>query len=235
MTPRGPNVVTFAILPVKRFSAAKQRLADELAAGTRRALAEAMLTDVLMALRRTPAVQEVLLVTSEPAADAIGRGYGAHVLEDTQETGQSAAAMIGVAAAIEAGATRALLVPGDTPALDPAELTALLGRPTAESSAIVVPDRHGTGTNALVLTPPDAIQPAFGPGSRALHEEAATVAGVPCTVEAMPTLAIDVDTLDDLAELRALLAARRGGSAHTRGMLSRLAGRDGLFGERPPP
>ncbi|MGH2841183.1 MAG: 2-phospho-L-lactate guanylyltransferase [Solirubrobacteraceae bacterium] len=229
MTPRGPNVVTFAILPVKRFSAAKQRLEDELAAGTRRALAEAMLTDVLMALRRTEAVEEVLLVTSEPAADAIGRGYGAHVIEDTAQTGQSPATMIGVAAAMEAGATRALLVPGDTPALDPAELAVLLGRPTAGSSVIVVPDRHGTGTNALVLTPPDAIEPAFGPDSRALHEQAAAAGRVPCTVEEVPTLAIDVDTLADLDELRALLAARRGGAAHTRGMLSRLAGR-----ERPP-
>ena len=224
MTPRGPNVVTFAVLPVKRFSLAKQRLGDALATGTRRALAEAMLTDVLMALRRTEAVQDVLLVTSEPAADAIGRGYGAHVLPDTEEAGQSAAATIGVAAAIEAGATRALLVPADIPALDPAELTELLGRPTADSSLVVVADRHGTGTNALVLTPPDAIVPAFGPDSRALHEQAAAGAGVPCSVQDMPTLALDVDTLDDLAELRRLLTARRGGAAHTRGMLSRLAG-----------
>lgn len=222
MTPRGPNVVTFAILPVKRFSAAKQRLADELAAGTRRALAEAMLTDVLMALRRTPAVQEVLLVTSEPAADAIGRGYGAHVLEDTQETGQSAAAMIGVAAAIEAGATRALLVPGDTPALDPAELTALLGRPTAESSAIVVPDRHGTGTNALVLTPPDAITPTFGDGSRERHVTAAQAAGARVAVDEVPSLVIDVDTAEDLEALRIALGDVHGNAAHTRGMLSRL-------------
>ncbi len=225
MTPRGPNVVTFAILPVKRFALAKQRL-EGLAAGTRRALAEAMLTDVLMALRRTQAVQEVLLVTSEPAADAIGRGYGAHVLEDTEESGQSAAALIGIAAAMDAGATRALLVPGDTPALDPAEVTSLLERSTAGGSAIVVPDRHGTGTNALVLTPPDAFEPAFGPDSRALHEKAAAAARIPCTVQDVPTLAIDVDTLEDLDELRALLAARRGGAAHTRGMLSRLAGRE---------
>lgn len=224
MTPRGPNVVTFAVLPVKRFSLAKQRLDRELSSGTRRALAEAMLTDVLMALRRTEAVQEVLLVTSEPVADAIGRGYGARVLQDTEETGQSAAAAIGMAAAIEAGATRALLVPADTPALDPAELNELLGRPTADSSVVVVPDRHGTGTNALVLTPPDAIAPAFGPDSRALHEQAAASAGVPCTVRDMPTLNLDVDTLDDLAELRRLLTTRRGGAAHTRGMLSRLDG-----------
>lgn len=226
MTPRAPADVTFAILPVKRFDAAKQRLCNELAAGTRRALAESMLTDVLMALRRTAAIDEVLLVTSEPAADAIGRGYGARVIEDSEEDGQSVAAMIGVRYALEAGATRVLMVPGDCPALDPAELTALLEPPVTGRAVTLVADRHGSGTNALVLAPPDVIEPAFGDDSRARHEAAAAASGIPCSVEHVPTLALDVDTLDDLDELRQMLAARRGGAAHTRGMLSRLAGRE---------
>ena len=215
--------VTFAILPVKRFGAAKFRLGDELSGGTRRALAEAMVTDVLMALRRTKAVTEALLVTCEPAAEAIGRGYGANVLFDDQEAGQSAATLIGIAHAIEEGAKRVLLVPGDCPAVDPAELEELLDRPATGRSVVIVPDRHGTGTNALLLTPPDVIAPAFGPDSRAKHEQAAAAAKVPCTVEHVETLALDVDTADDLAALRTALANRRGGAAHTRGMLSRIA------------
>jgi 2-phospho-L-lactate guanylyltransferase len=221
---RGPApVVTFAILPVKRFGVAKVRLGDELSGGTRRALAEAMVTDVLMALRRTKAVAEVQVVTSEPAAEAIGRGYGANVLFDGEEAGQSAATLIGIAHAIEEGATRVLLVPGDCPALDPAEVEELLDRPATGRSVVIVPDRHGTGTNALLLTPPDVIVPQFGPDSRAKHEQAAAAAKVPCTVEEVPTLSIDVDTAEDLAALRIALANRRGGAAHTRGMLSRIA------------
>jgi 2-phospho-L-lactate/phosphoenolpyruvate guanylyltransferase len=223
LTPRGGPPATFAVLPVKRFEAAKFRLGDELSGGTRRALAEAMVTDVLMALRRTTGIAEALLVTCEPAAEAIGRGYGAHVVYDDQEAGQSAAASIGIRHAIEAGAARVLLVPGDCPAVDPKELDALLDRPATGRSVVIVPDRHGTGTNALVLTPPDVIEPAFGPGSRVLHEQAAAAAGVSCTVETVQTLALDIDTPDDLAELRTALAERRGGAAHTRGMLSRLA------------
>jgi 2-phospho-L-lactate guanylyltransferase len=221
---RGPAVpVTYAVLPVKRFGAAKARLDDELSSGTRRALAEAMVTDVLMALRRTKAVADVLVVTAEPAAEAIGRGYGANVLFDDRESGQSAATLIGIAHAAEAGAERVLLVPGDTPAVDPAQLEALLDRPATGRSVVIVPDRHGSGTNALLLTPPDAIVPAFGPGSREKHEQAAAAAGIPCTVEHVETLALDVDTADDLEALRVALANRRGGAAHTRGMLSRLA------------
>jgi 2-phospho-L-lactate guanylyltransferase len=225
MTP-GERKRTYAILPVKRFAAAKARLGDDLSAGTRRALAESMVTDVVMALRRTKAIDEVLIVTSEPTAEAIGHGYGATVLPDDVEDGQSAAALIGIEHALEHGATRVLLVPGDCPALDPRQLTELLDRPLDGRSVTLVPDRHGSGTNALVLVPPDVIKPAFGEGSRARHEQAATAAGVPCTVESVPTLLIDVDTGDDLAALRQLLADHRGGAAHTRGMLSRLAGRE---------
>ncbi|MDQ3721927.1 MAG: 2-phospho-L-lactate guanylyltransferase, partial [Actinomycetota bacterium] len=174
---------TYAILPVKRFAAAKARLGDDLSAGTRRALAESMVTDVLMALRRTKAIDEVLVVTSEPTAEAIGHGYGATVLADHDEQGQSAATLIGIAHALEQGAGRVLLVPGDCPALDPAQLTELLDRPPIGRSVTLVPDRHGSGTNALVLVPPDVIEPAFGEDSRARHERAAAAAGVPCHVE----------------------------------------------------
>jgi 2-phospho-L-lactate guanylyltransferase len=226
VTPAAEQPLTFAILPVKRFAVAKARLGDDLSAGTRRALAESMVTDVLMALRRTKAIDEVLIVTSEPAAEAIGHGYGATVLADDEEEGQSAATLIGIQHALDRDAARVLLVPGDCPALDPAQLTELLAAPALGRSVTIVPDRHGTGTNALVLVPPDVIEPAFGEDSRARHEQAAAAAGVPCSVVEVPTLLIDVDTGDDLAALRRLLADHRGGAAHTRGMLSRLAGRE---------
>lgn len=223
MRPARP--LTFAILPVKRFAAAKARLGGEISSGTRRALAESMVTDVLMALRRTDEVDEVLVVTSEPTADAIGRGYGATVLVDDADDGQSAATMIGIAQAIERGADRVVLVPGDCPALDPLELAELLSRETPARCVTIVPDRHDTGTNALVLSPPDVIEPSFGPDSRARHEQLAAAAGVAYEVVEVETLAIDVDTAEDLEALRLALAERRGGAAHTRGMLSRLAGR----------
>lgn len=214
-------MTTVAILPVKRFDAAKRRLGGELAPGTRRALAEAMLTDVLTALRRTRGVEDVVVVTAESTAEALARGHGARVVHDDQEAGQSAAAVLGLAHA--RGAERALLVPGDCPALDPVELDALLARPAGgERSVWIAPDRHGTGTNALLLAPPDAIAPAFGPDSLARHEQSARAAGVACTVEALPSLALDVDTVEDLTALRVALAASHGNAAHTRGLLKRL-------------
>jgi 2-phospho-L-lactate guanylyltransferase len=213
---------TLAVLPVKTFTEAKARLRRGLSPGERRALAEAMFCDVLIALRRTPSVQEILVVSADHAAQQIAAGYGARVLDD-QEHGHNVAARHGIHAAIESGAERALLVPSDCPIVDPSELEALLARDAGGRSVLIVPDRHGTGTNALVLTPPDVLAPAFGPGSRERHLANAHDAGIEGEIVAVPSLAFDVDTPDDLEALQAALAQRHGGAAHTRGLFSQFA------------
>jgi 2-phospho-L-lactate guanylyltransferase len=88
---------------------------------------------------------------------------------------------------------------------------------------LIVPDRHGTGTNALLISPPDAFTPGFGPGSRERHEQRAAAAGVSSETVTVSSLALDVDTPEDLETVERTLAARHGGAAHTRGMLAQLA------------
>jgi 2-phospho-L-lactate guanylyltransferase len=106
--------------------------------------------------------------------------------------------------------------------LAPADLDALLAHPAGERSALIVPDRHGTGTNALLLTPPDVLAPSFGPDSRRRHLTDASAKGVPAEVVELESLALDVDTPDDLEALQRHLASTHGGAAHTRGMFSQL-------------
>jgi len=213
---------TIAILPVKSFGAAKQRLGEVLAGGSRRALAQAMFADVLAALRRVPALSEVAVVTGDRGADWAARSERVTVLADRSEEGQSAAARIGLRHAFERGYERALLVPGDTPLLDPAELGDLLERTDGDRGLAIVPDRHATGTNALLLCPPDAIEPAFGPDSLARHVSAAQAAGVPSTVDELPSLTLDVDTPEDLVEVARRLEGTRGLAPQTRGALAQL-------------
>jgi 2-phospho-L-lactate guanylyltransferase len=210
---------TVAVLPIKTFSRAKHRLSEAVEPPGRRELAEAMVGDVLEALGAVHGLDGVIAVTAEPLAAAAAREAGARVVHDEREAGQSAAAALGVAAALEQGAARVLLVPGDCPALDPAEVSSLLAR---ECGVVIVPDRHGAGTNALLLSPPDVIEPSFGPGSFARHAARAREAGVGTRVAALPSLGLDVDTPDDLAALRAALAARHGGAARTRALLESL-------------
>jgi 2-phospho-L-lactate guanylyltransferase len=223
-------VRTLAILPVKSFGAAKQRLAESLGAGSRQALAQAMFTDVLSSIRRVPGLDEIAVVTSDRTAEAAAGGHGVRVLPDTAQAGQSEAALIGIRHALAEGYDRVLLVPGDTPLVQPGDLAGLLTRPGA---VVIVPDRHGTGTNALVLTPPDAIEPSFGEGSFARHVAAAEEAGAPQRVEEIRTLALDVDAADDLAELVSELEVRRGQAPSTRGALRQLE-RAGAWPVRVP-
>lgn len=219
-------MTTFAVLPVKHFAAGKTRLADDLGQGTRRALVEAMVTDVLIALRRAERIDQTLVVTGEAAMEAIAHGYDAHTVMDPEDSGHSQAALLGIEEAIERGARRVLLVPGDCPALDPKEIDSLLTRAPAPSpEVVVIPDRHGEGTNGLVLTPPDVIAPSFGIGSRGRHVAAGQAVGAVVRVEELPSLILDVDTIDDLAALRTALGGGHGNAAHTRGMLNRLARR----------
>ena len=190
--------MTIAVLPIKSFPRAKSRTG--LDGGDRAALAESMASDVLAALSRASSLDAILVVTREPRAAAAAAKAGADVVDDAQERGHSAAALLGIDEAVRRGAARVLLVPGDCPLLDPDEVDALLA--TAGTGMTIVPDRHGTGTNALVLEPPGAMAPSFGPGSCTRHAELARAAGVPVRTVEVPSLAFDVDTPADLAALR---------------------------------
>jgi len=212
---------TAAILPVKRFARAKQRLGASVAERLRLELAEAMVADVLLALAQTDALALTILVTGERSVAAAAREQGAIVIEDDDERGQPAAAARGVDRALAEGIERVLCVPGDCPTLDPAELDALLGIDANGSppAVVVVPDRHGTGTNGLLLAPPNAIAPSFGPGSCERHLELARAAGLACRVQRVPSLLLDIDTGADLDVLRARLAAHPARATRTRAVL----------------
>ena len=203
-----------AVLPVKRFAAAKQRLAIGLDEERRRGLVAAMLEDSLEAIGEARSVERTIVVSGEPRAQELAGAAGCEVVPDPADEGHVSAALAGIARAEADGAECVVLLPGDCPLLDPRELDRLLtGLPA--SYVAIVPDRHGTGTNALVLRPPEAIRPAFGEGSCARHVAAAREAGVPFAVEELASLALDLDTPGDVVALTRELAERPGRARRT--------------------
>ncbi len=203
-----------AVLPVKRFHAAKQRLAAGLDGEQRRTLAAAMVADVLEAIGAARTIERIVVVSGDPVAQELAAGAGAEVVPDPEDVGHVEAALAGIARAEAEGASRVVLLAGDCPLLDPRELDRLLtGIP--ERYVGIVPDRHGSGTNALVLSPPDAIVPAFGEGSRARHVAAARAAGIAFGIEELPSLQLDLDTPADVIALTRALEAGSGGARRT--------------------
>lgn len=195
------GVNTFAVLPVKRPGGAKSRMAGAMDEGRRIALVEAMLEDVLEALDGSRLLFGTIVVTGDERAARMAEAHGCEVVDDPDDGGHSEAALVGIAAARNHGADRVLLVPGDCPLLNPREVDRLLGA-VPERFVAIVPDRHGTGTNALLLSPADAIEPAFGEGSAQRHLALAREAGVPAGLEELPSLALDLDTPADIIALQ---------------------------------
>jgi 2-phospho-L-lactate guanylyltransferase len=189
-----------AVVPVKRFAVAKSRLAPGVEETRKPDLVAAMVADVLEAISAARLVERTIVVSQEPRAAELAASAGADLLSDFDDASHSAAALAGIAAAEAAGAGCVALLPGDCPLLDPRELDKMLtGVP--DSYVAVIPDRHGTGTNALVLAPPSAIEPSFGEGSRERHVAAARAAGIAYGVEELPSLGLDLDTPADIVAL----------------------------------
>lgn len=228
---------TAAILPVKRFPLAKQRLGESVAESLRADLARAMVGDVLSSLRECPAIDATIVVTCEPSVAAAARYIDAVLVEDTAEEGQSAAASLGLAYALREGFERALCVPGDCPMLDPHELVELLVTDTPQENVdpevVIVPDRHGKGTNGLLLSPPDALSPSFGPDSRTRHERLATESDVKWRIAQPASLLLDIDTGEDLAALRERVAGEHVRAPRTRAVLARAEAKDRMSKATP--
>ena len=174
-----------ALLPVKIFSSSKQRLAGLLTPQERALLACTMFEDVFAALREAQELKQgfdrLLVVTAEPYVLSRCRQEGVMVLEEQEQLSHNDSVKLATRWAARLGATSLLSVPIDTPAVTPREILSLL-RAHRKFPVVVVPSADGSGTNALLRTPPDVIDPRFGPGSCKLHVQAAEAKGLPCSV-----------------------------------------------------
>ncbi|MCJ7710977.1 MAG: 2-phospho-L-lactate guanylyltransferase, partial [Chloroflexi bacterium] len=188
-------VSTAVVIPVRTFEGAKSRLGAVLDAEERRDLVERLLIRTVAAALATPGVVDVLVVSPDPEVLAVASAAGARSL--TQRSRGLNPALQEARAAVEAD--RILVLPADLPTVIPSDIAALLaaGDAAGAPSVVLAPDRHGRGTNALLLDPPDAIDPAFGGDSRAGHAWLASSADI-AFVEVAGLLELDLDTPDDL-------------------------------------
>lgn len=200
---------THVVLPMRTVSGGKARLGGALDAEEREELVLGMLMHTLAVLGGWPACRRIHLVSPDPTLHAAIRGAGVDVSVLRQEgEGLNAGIRLGVSAARIEGAASLLVLPGDLPllsieALDELLLAADAGLVAAAGGPLlaIVPSDARSGTNALLLRPPDAIAPAFGTDSFEAHLRAAESASVAVQVVTDPVLGFDLDTPDDLERL----------------------------------
>ena len=195
----------YAAVPVKTLATAKSRLAAALSAAERAGLAEEMLRGVLRALRDSEVVAATAVVSPDSRALAIGTGAGATALR--QYSGDLNAALeLARGWAVAGGAEMLLVLLGDLPLLRASDIHAMaeIAANSVHGDPVVVmaPDRHGHGTNALLLRPPHALPFHFGLHSYARHTRAAEAAGAELMIYRSPGTGFDLDTPADLADLR---------------------------------
>lgn len=195
----------WVVIPAKASLEAKSRLAGALDADARANLAEAMLKRAVASA----------LAASMPAGMAIvGKSRlglpGAIELLTEPEGGLNAAVSSARANIAARGGTRIVTLAADLPQVTASDVDALCTLPQGVIG--IAPDRYGTGTNALSLPLPEAMdfKYEYGAGSYALHKSEAARLGLELRLIETPGLARDVDEAADLADAQDLLAPQKG-------------------------
>jgi 2-phospho-L-lactate guanylyltransferase len=219
-----------AVVPVKDTAAAKQRLAPALPADLRQGLALAMLEDVLAALVEARGLAGRVLVTIDPAARDLAARYGAQCVADGARDGHTGAVMAAARRLAAEGRGAMLTLPGDIPLVTAAEIERLIAGHLPAPSFTIAPSHDEMGSNAILMSPPDAVPLRFGDDSFRPHLVAARAAGIEPTIVSLPGIALDIDNPADLAHFWQVGSRTRAGL-----WLARNAGALASAGFTPPP
>jgi 2-phospho-L-lactate guanylyltransferase len=189
------------LIPVKDPTYAKTRLAGLLSEDERWRLAWSMFEDVSRAVVNAKQPDRVVIVTSFGLAVEHARKLGWEVLLEESQASESASIDWASRVLSNQGCESVMRLPADLPLVTPEDIDALLSVELDSPGALLVPSRDGTGTNAIIRTPPDLFPSRFGPNSLALHKQEAAQVGVECLIIENDRIALDIDEPDDVEVL----------------------------------
>jgi 2-phospho-L-lactate/phosphoenolpyruvate guanylyltransferase len=184
------------VIPVKRLDEAKSRLAEVLDEEHRQALMRELIGRVATAARGA-ACGPIWIATSDPAGTALAADLGVDVVSDgglAWNQGLEHARRL-----LDPAPERVLYLAGDLPLVTAEEVRELAS--TAPARGVVIGRARDGGTNALLVSPADALTPRFGEhGSAAVHRYAALAAGLEVVILDLPGVALDIDTPKDIED-----------------------------------
>jgi 2-phospho-L-lactate guanylyltransferase len=187
----------WAIVPVKRFDAAKLRLAGILSSERRSELAEAMLRDVLAAASGCVEIAGLLVVTCDEGAAGIAGGFGVELLQTASDPGHNQAIQAGVSQ-LRGRASTVLVLSADMPLMRAEDISGLVALHAPGPAVTIARAAVDNGTNALLLSPPDIIDVSFGKSSAEAHLEAARRTSAAAHSLTIPRMALDLDRPEDI-------------------------------------
>jgi 2-phospho-L-lactate guanylyltransferase len=199
MMARPHDLRIWAVVPVKPFGVAKERLATVLDAGARATLARGMFRDVMAMLAELDELAGIVVVTSDAVAAEIAAGHRAHVVPDRENAGVNCALAQAIPVLKELGCDAMLALPADIPYATAAELRSAIAA-LRDHAIVLVPATGDGGTNLLAARPPDAIALCFGQNSFARHVAAARAASLEAAILDLPGVGRDIDGPADLRD-----------------------------------
>lgn len=198
----------YAVLPVKSFASAKQRMASYLTPLERLGLARCMFQDVLDAARRAKRLAGILVVTSDQEVRTIARAAGAQMLSEHTDSGYAAAVSAASIRLSHCKADGMIVIPADIPHLSPSTIDKMADM-TPPRGMTIVPANCDGGTNMLCMRPVNVVKPLFGHNSCMLHCEAARQAGIEPLILSRCEEGRDLDRPGDLAPFLRLKSGTR--------------------------
>jgi len=190
-----------ALIPVKGFRNAKQRLSPRLDVADRELLAEVMFRDVLKQVLRARGLVETYVVTGDSRVAEIASSLGAQLIREEVERGETDAVDFARRELKQLKREAVLIVPGDMPLVRSADIEEVLAQVPEGAGgpfALLVPSHDRMGTNALLLAPPDIIKLRFGYDSFTYHMSQLSGQGLPLRFIENERLALDIDEPKDL-------------------------------------
>ncbi len=187
-------MITWAIIPVKRYLVGKSRLRQLFSENEIAELNRQLFESTFTKIQEAPGIDKILVVSREASALDWCQIHGGIALLEEEPSTLNAAISKAQKVVCEAGGGRTMVLPSDLPLMTLKDLSKLIRLADGERKLVIVPDHYQSGTNALIMSDPDLIRPRFGSGSFRKHTRQAMEKNAELVVYLNENIQWDLDT-----------------------------------------